>query len=176
MFKSISIALATIWIAAVSSATFADDVKPDTKTTSATYLITGLHCPACTKTVETSLAKEKGIRSIKVDWNNKNAKVEFDESVVPAERVAQLVAATPHMMTGMNLHYDGWLVLKAPDLKDDATAKKAKDAVSKIAGVKSVATFPAQHMVEVQFKSDGKATTKELIAALEEAGIKAETF
>jgi copper chaperone CopZ len=175
MFKSISIALTTISIA-VAASTFADDAKPDTKTTSATYLITGLHCPACTKTVETSLAKEKGIQSVKVDWNNKNAKVVFDESVVPAERVAQLVAATPHMMTGMNLHYDGWLVLKTPDLKDEATAKKAKEVVSKVAGVKNVATFPAQHMVEIQFKSDGKATTKDLIAALEDAGVKAETF
>jgi copper chaperone CopZ len=66
--------------------------------------------------------------------------------------------------------------LKAADLKDDATAKKAKAAVSKVAGVKNVATFPAQHMVEIQFASEGKATSKDLIAALENAGMKAETF
>ena len=67
-------------------------------------------------------------------------------------------------------------MLFGPGEPDEATAKKAKEAVSKVAGVKTVATFPAQHMVEIQFKSDGKATTKELIAALEDAGVKAETF
>src|SRR3954469_19505781 len=132
-------------LALVASAFAADPAKPDSKatTTTATYLITGLHCPPCTRTVESSLGKEKGIRSIKVDWNSKNAKVEFDESVVPAERVAQLIASTPHMM-GPSLHYDGWLVLKAADLKDDAAAKKAKEAIGKVAGVKNVAAFPAQ--------------------------------
>ena len=165
------------FFAFVVSADAADPVKPDSKatTTSATYLITGLHCPPCTSTVERSLSQAPGIRSIKVDWNSKNAKVEFDESVAPAERVAQLIAATPHMM-GSSMHYDGWLVLKAADLKDDATAKKAKEAVSKVAGVKNVATFPAQHMIEIQFASDGKATSRDLIAALESAGINAETF
>ncbi len=143
------------------------------KPTSATYLITGLHCPPCTRSVESSLSKVQGIRSIKVDWKTKNAKVEFDESAIPAQRVAQLIAATPHMMGG-NMSYDGWLALKVPELKDDAVATKAKDALRGIAGVKSVATYPAQKAVGIQFAADGKTTSKELIDALNKAGIKAE--
>ena len=44
------------------------------KATSATFMITGLHCPACVKTIEGSLGKVQGVRSIKVDWDAKNAK------------------------------------------------------------------------------------------------------
>jgi copper chaperone CopZ len=154
----------------------ADDPKPDSKKlTSATYLITGLHCPPCTKVVESSIAKVPGVKSIKVDWDTKNAKVEFDESVVPAERVAQLIAGTPHMM-GPSMHYGSWLALKAPELNDDATAKTAKEALGKVKGVKAAEAFPKQHIVEVQFDADGKATSAQLIEALASAGVKAETY
>ena len=163
--------------AAVASLRADEPPKPEAaKTTSATYMISGLHCSMCSGTVERSLSKVPGVRAIKVDFNTKMAKIDFDEAKVPAERVSQLIAATPHMMTGMNLHYDGWLTLKAPDLKDDASAKVAKDALGKVAGVKSVATFPDKHIVEIQFGTDGKATSAELIDALGQAGIKAENF
>jgi copper chaperone CopZ len=154
----------------------ADPTNSDTpKATSATYLITGLHCPPCTSTVERSLSKSAGIRSIKVDWNTKNAKIEFDESTIPAQKVAELIAATPHMM-GPSMHYDSWLALKAADVKDDASAKVAKDALSKVAGVKKAEAFPAQHIVEVQFAADGAATSAQLIDALAGAGIQAANY
>jgi copper chaperone CopZ len=166
----------TIVLSLVAFAGAADPAKSDAaKVTSATYLITGLHCPPCTKVIEGSLAKVSGVKSIKVDWNSKNAKVEFDESSVPAQKVAQLIAATPHMM-GPSMHYDSWLALKAADVKDDATAKAAKEALGKVAGVKKAEAFPAQHFVEVQFAPDGKATSAQLIEALAGAGIKAENY
>ena len=145
------------------------------KTISTTFMITGLHCPACGTTVEKSLSRAPGVRSIKVDMNSKLAKIDIDESKIPAERVGQLIAATPHMM-GPSMHYDGWLALKAPELKDDAAAKIAKQALGKVAGVKSVNAIPAQHLVEIQFAPEGKATSAQLIEALSQAGIKAENF
>ncbi len=165
-----------LFVAFVVSVRADEPPKPDNKPmTSATYLITGLHCPPCTKVVEGSLSKAAGVHSVKVDWETKNAKIEFDETVIPAERVAQLIAATPHMM-GPNLHYDGWLALKAAGVKDEASAKTAKDAISKVTGVKKVEAFPAQHMVEVQFAADGNVTSGQLIDALASAGIKAENY
>jgi len=153
-----------------------DAAKADAKkTTSATYVMTGLHCQPCTQVVEKSLSAVPGVKSIKVDWNTKNAKVEFDESKLPAQKVSQLIAATPHMM-GASMHYGSWLALRSADLKDDATAKKAKETLGKVAGVKVAEAFPAQHIVEVQFATDGKATTTDLIDALAGAGIKAENF
>src|SRR5262245_41393485 len=85
--------------------------KPENAATKATFLVTGLHCPACTTTVESSLKGVKGVRSIKVDWKTKNARVEFDESVLSAQHLARQIAATPHMMGG-NMHYAAWLALK----------------------------------------------------------------
>ena len=49
------------------------------ETVKATFLITGLHCPPCTATVEKSVKSIKGVKSVKVDWATKNAKVEYDE-------------------------------------------------------------------------------------------------
>src|SRR6266403_1268177 len=58
----------------------ADEQQPkedgDAKIVKADYVITGLHCPPCTKTVESSLQHAKGIHSIRVDWKRKNAHVE----------------------------------------------------------------------------------------------------
>jgi copper chaperone CopZ len=145
------------------------------KNTTATYLITGLHCPACTKVVEDSLSKAPGVRSIKVDWSRKDAKIEFDETTVPAAKITGLIAATPHMM-GANLHYGSWLALKAPGVKDEVTAKAAKEALVKVAGVKTVEAFPTQHVIEVQFAADAKTSTGQLIEALATAGVKAENY
>jgi copper chaperone CopZ len=137
----------------------------------ARFLITGLHCPPCTTTVEQSLKKAKGVRSIKVDWNTKNAVVEFDESVVPAQKVASLIAATPHMM-GNDMRYGGWLALKVAGVDDEKVAAKAKEALGKVKGVSKVVVYPRQGSVGVAFTNDGKVTTQELLSALEAAGLK----
>ena len=143
--------------------------------TKATYLITGLHCPPCTATVESSLGRVNGVRSIKVDWQTKSARVEFDEAVLPAQRIAQAIAGTPHMM-GSNMRYAGWLALKVPDLKDDASAQSAKAALSKVPGVTRVAAYPAQHSMSVEFGPQGTVTSRQLTEALSAAGLKAEMF
>src|SRR5450631_2341961 len=86
-------------VAAVGYAvTLSRAADKDADVVKATYVVTGLHCPPCTKTVESSLRKMKGIHSINVDWTSKNAQIEFDESVLPAQKVARLIADTPHMM------------------------------------------------------------------------------
>jgi len=140
----------------------------------ATYVVTGLHCPPCTKTVESSLKGVKGIRSIIVDWKTKSATVEFDESSLSAQRVAQQIADTPHMM-GRKMHYGGLLVLHVSSVKDKASAQPAEEALKNIKGVERVLSFPAQHAVEVQFASKGDTTTTELIDVLKKAGISAST-
>ena len=79
--------LAGISLLTCASISTADEpealTKSEHKATEATFLITGLHCPPCTKTVEQSLSKANGISSIKVDWKSKNARLVFDESVIP---------------------------------------------------------------------------------------------
>jgi copper chaperone CopZ len=146
--------------------------KKDSQTTKAAYLITGLHCPPCTRTVESSLARVQGIRSAKVDWKTKTAQIEFDEKVVAAQTIAQRLASTQHMMGG-NMQYGGWLALKAPEVKDEAAAKKVKATLSGIKGVKQVVTYPQQQSVAVQFDAQGKLTTRDLVDALAKAGVKA---
>lgn len=146
--------------------------EPQTSSTKATYLVTGLHCPPCTKTVEGSLAKTKGVKSVSVDWRTKNAKIEFDESVLPAQELAQKIAGTPHMM-GRGMQYGGWLALKVPSVKDDASGKAVKDALAKTEGISQVATYPAQHSIGIQFSAKGKMSSQEIIDLLAKAGIEA---
>lgn len=165
--------------ATLGAATWAQQDSPpkkaESKSTKATFMVTGLHCPPCTRTVESSLAKVKGIRAVKVDWKTKNARIEFDEQLVTAQQVGKLIANTPHMMGG-NMHYGGWLALKIPEVKDEASANRAKTALGKVKGVKLVATVPDQHAVRVLFDAKGELTTQHLIAGLKEAGFHAEVF
>jgi len=147
----------------------------DPGATKATLSITGLHCPPCTRTVESSVRGVKGVRSISVDWSTKSAKVEFDEQAISAQQVASAIVGTPHMMGG-GLKYGSWLSLNVPDLKDETAAKTAREALGKVPGVANVAPFVAQHTVSVQFGGEGKATTTDLIAALKKAGLDAKTY
>src|SRR5262245_15459111 len=79
MRKSFALSGATLLAAASWAAIVPaqDTAKADAKkSTSATYVMTGLHCPPCTQVVEKSLSAAPGVKSIKVDWETKNAKVE----------------------------------------------------------------------------------------------------
>lgn len=159
----------------------ADDPAPKAEkkqeVVKATFLITGLHCPPCTQTVEDSLRKMNGVKSAKVDWNSKNAVIEFDELLVPTQRLSKLIAETSHMMGG-DMQYAGWLALKVADMKDkdDATWNRLKETLSKQSGVKQVSVYKAQSGVGVRFDAKGELTSKKLIAALSEAGFKASHY
>jgi copper chaperone CopZ len=106
--------IASLGVLFISHDLFADVPKPpkeeekaSTAPIKATYLVSGLHCPPCTRTLETSLKSLKGVRSAKVDWNTKNAKIEFDETIISAQQLSESIARTPHMMGG-NMQYAGW--------------------------------------------------------------------
>jgi copper chaperone CopZ len=143
--------------------------------TKATFLITGLHCPPCTSTVQGSLSRVKGVKSVAVDWNKKNARVDFDESVLPAQSLAAAIDRTPHMMGG-GMRYAGWLALKVPSLTDEASGMKVKEALRKVNGVKSVAVYPAQHSASVLFSGTGTTSSQQVIDALANEGIEASRF
>jgi copper chaperone CopZ len=170
-------ASASIFVALVPGA-FAADVTARSETkhdvTKATYMVTGLHCQGCTRTVESSLRRAKGVHSVKVDWKTKNAQLEFDETEISAQKAAELLAATPHMM-GRNMHYGGLLVLHVAQITDEKTAKPAQEALSKVKGVERVLAYPAQHAIGVQFATKGDVTTKQLIEALHKVGVSATT-
>jgi len=170
-FPALGVAIGTILIP-VLNATAQDPAKAPTK---ATYLITGLHCPPCTRTVEGSLARIKGIKSVSVNWATKNAKIEFDESVLPAGKLASAIAGTPHMMGG-GMRYGGWLALSVPSITDGASGQKVKDLLGKIDGVTSVAVYPNQHSAAVLFDGKGSLTSQQAIEALASEGIEASNF
>ncbi len=142
------------------------------ETVKATFLITGLHCPPCTATVEKAVKSIKGVKSVKVDWATKNAKVEYDEKEIVAQQIASRIASTSHMMGG-NMQYSGWLSLKVPDVTVEGNAEKAKSALTKIKGISKVAVYPQQKAVGVEFTAKGDITSTQLIEALKEAGLEA---
>jgi copper chaperone CopZ len=143
--------------------------------TKAKLLITGLHCPPCTNTVQHSLAKVPGVKSISVNWGSKNALVEFDENVLPVQILSQRVAATPHMM-GRGMQYSGWLALQVPLVKDESSGKKVKEALSGVKGIKQVTVYPSQKAIGILFSSDGKVTTQDVIERLAKAEIEASNY
>lgn len=106
-----------------------------------------------------------------MDFNGKYATTEFDESVISAQEVGRAMAVTPHMM-GRNMRYGGMLLLSIAGFKDEATGKKATAALSKVEGVAKVKLYPQQEAAGIEFTGKGKVTSKQLIEALEAAGLK----
>lgn len=106
-----------------------------------------------------------------MDFKDKDATVAFDEKVISAQEVGRAMSMTPHMM-GRNLQYGGILLLRVRGVKDEATAKKAKEALRNVEGVKKVTLYPQQEAVGIEFAGKGKVTSKQLIEALEKAGLK----
>lgn len=153
----------------------ADEPSKPTAEAKATFSITGLHCPPCSRTVESSLKKVPGVKLAKVDWSTKSAKLEFDESKVTVQGIASAIAATPHMM-GADMSYGSFLALSVPELKDDAAAAKAREALAKVKGVTKVTAHPQQHTVSVQLAMGKEVTTQQLIDALAEVDLKASTY
>ena len=141
----------------------------------ATFLISGLHCPPCTTTVESSLKRVKGIQTAKVDWQSKNARVTFDEGQISSQEIATAIANTPHMMGG-SLKYSGALALKVAGLHDDAKIATAKKALAEIPGVANVWVYARQGAVAVDFDRTAKVTSKHLIDALGKAGFTASEY
>ena len=157
-----------------SIAAYADDAQPSAPV-AGTYLIGGLHCPPCTRTVESSLSRIKGITSAKVDWATKSAKVQFDEKVISANQVADAVARTPHMM-GRGMTYSGARALSVPAVSDKDSGKTAVEALQKLPGVAKVNAFPTTHTLTVQFKEGAKLSSAQLIDTLDKAGMPAKTY
>jgi copper chaperone CopZ len=172
-------ALFGLLLVALSSAPLSAEpteaTSPKNTPVKATFAVTGLHCPPCTQTVESSLKALKGVRTAKVDWKTKIAHIEFDQATISAQSVAQHIAATPHMM-GKSMHYEGWLSLRAPAVKDKATAQAAERALASVKGVKSAKAYPEQHSIAVQFDARGDLRTGDIVKVLKEAGITADTY
>jgi len=173
-------AICTLLLASLSFAGRLAASDPETpatgsRTIKSTFLISGLHCPPCATTVERSLQGVKGVRSVKVEWTTKNARVEFDESIVTPQQLATHLAATPHMMGG-NMRYAGWLALKVPGVDAASAGDKARSTLMQVKGVSAVAVYPQQSAVGVAFAKDGKATTADLLDALKNAGFEATLY
>ena len=139
--------------------------------TQAMYMVTGLHCPPCVRTVEGSLKKIKGIDTVKLDFQGKYATVGFKESIISAQEVARVMSNTPHMM-GRDMQYGGILVLSVPGVNDEATGKQAAATLRKVEGVRDVTLFPKQQAVGIEFTGKGTVTSKQLTDALKAAGLK----
>lgn len=140
--------------------------------TKATFAVSGLRCGGCVSALEGSLSHVKGVASSKVALNDKSAMVDFDENVISAQAVARAMTQAPHGMS-RSLHYSGALLLAVPGASDPATAEKASAALTKVEGVAKVTLVPKQEKLAVEFGASGDATTKDLLAALDKAGLKA---
>lgn len=66
-------------------------VKPET----ASFKIEGMTCAmGCAKTIETKLSKMEGVQKATVDFDKKQATVEFDATIQNAEKLTKAVEAT----------------------------------------------------------------------------------
>jgi copper chaperone CopZ len=165
--------LATAGMVALTGPGLAQDSNKQAKgeVTRAAYLVPNQHCPACATALEGSLKKVEGIKSTVVNFANKLAVVDYDESVISAQEVSRAMFQAPHAM-GANMKYGAFLLLSVP-AANKATGKKATTALEKVAGVAKAVFYPQTKAVAIQFSDKGKVTSAVLIKALEDAGLKA---
>ena len=105
-----------------------------------------------------------------MDFKGKYTTIEFQEDVISAQQIAHAMSVTPHMM-GRSMQYGGVLVLSVAGVKDETVGKKATAALGKVEGVAKVTLYPPQEAVGIEFTSKGKVTSKQLIDALDVAGL-----
>lgn len=57
----------------------------------AVYQLEPLTCPSCIKKIETALGNTKGVKLVKVLFNSGKVRTEYDESLVDAERIGEII-------------------------------------------------------------------------------------
>jgi len=56
------------------------------------FLMEPFSCPSCVKKIEGALSRAKGVQQVKVLFHSSKVRVEFDESVVEANELQELIA------------------------------------------------------------------------------------
>jgi Cu+-exporting ATPase len=57
----------------------------------AKFLITGMHCASCASNIESSLEREEGITSFKVNFTQEKANAEFDENKITEDEIMEKI-------------------------------------------------------------------------------------
>lgn len=55
------------------------------------FLMEPFSCPSCVKKIEGTLSRVKGVQQVKVLFHSSKVRVEFDESIVEASELQELI-------------------------------------------------------------------------------------
>ncbi|PIC79349.1 heavy metal-binding protein [Sporosarcina sp. P18a] len=56
------------------------------------FLMEPFSCPSCVKKIEGALSRAKGVQQVKVLFHSSKVRVEFDESIVEADELQELIS------------------------------------------------------------------------------------
>lgn len=104
------------------------ELDPNATYAKAEFTIKGMTCEiGCAKTIEKKLAKMEGVKSAKVDFGKELAMVEYDESKVTTDNLAETVSKTADTYTVEDMKTVEAFAGKkacAPDCKKECCAGK----------------------------------------------------
>ena len=63
------------------------------------FLIEGMHCGSCAVSIEMLLNNQAGVKSAKVDFDSKEATIEFDDAEFNFKEVEKLINQMGYAMT-----------------------------------------------------------------------------
>lgn len=119
-------------------------IDPDAVIAKAEFNIEGMTCAiGCAKTIEKKLAKMEGVKSAKVDFDNKLAMVEYDEAKVTTTNLEETVskAGESYTVNGMktveSFTSNGAKKGCDKDCKKECCAKKDKSEAKNMDGKKA---------------------------------------
>lgn len=55
------------------------------------FNVEGMHCASCAQGIEFLLESKKGVKEIRVDYNTKTAKIEFDKEKISEKEIIDSV-------------------------------------------------------------------------------------
>jgi copper chaperone CopZ len=70
--------------------------------TSKTFVISGMHCPSCSKLIEMELGDLEGVSEATVDHRSGIAEVSYDDALVGPDVIADAVARAGYLVESAN--------------------------------------------------------------------------
>lgn len=113
------------------------EVKPEIlaeNLQTASFTIDGMHCEfGCAKGIEKKLAKLEGIKSASVDFETKQAKIEYDATVHTPQVLAQVVEtmSDDYEVSNIKSSSDQSFLYFDPEQKKEKKSKKSKKEKTK---------------------------------------------
>lgn len=138
-----------------------------------TIKISGMSCAACAARIEKGLSRVEGVKSAAVNFAVEKATVEYDENIVNAEMLDDVIRNLGYDVIREQARNSGSAALKLGGMTCAACAARIEKKLNSMEGVEKAAVNLATERASVEYDSS-KIKVSDMIKAVEDLGYQAE--